>query len=189
MKVLLQQTRVNQKLLLYEESQIHLQMPWQWRNLLPPSIWNVQESSMLHMCKFSEEVIEIPADNQYPDCPFIEDTAIVIGNQALITRPGAVSRQGEEVEVHHALAKMGLKISEVQPPGLIDGGDVLYASGLLFAGKSRRTNDDGILALTNAFPEIGVHPIKVAKRLHLKSGMNIEQSLLQFHSLTFNCLS
>ncbi len=41
------------------------------------------------------------------------------------------------MEVHHALAKMGLKISEVQPPGLIDGGDVLYASGLLFAGKSR----------------------------------------------------
>ncbi len=34
-----------------------------------------------------QEVIEIPADNQYPDCPFIEDTAIVIGNQALITRP------------------------------------------------------------------------------------------------------
>jgi hypothetical protein len=87
MKVLLQQTRVNQKLLLCEESQIHLQMPWQWRNLLPLSIWNVQESSMPHMCKFSEEVIEIPADNQYPDCPFIEDTAIVIGNQALITRP------------------------------------------------------------------------------------------------------
>lgn len=118
-----------------------------------------------------QEVIEIPADNQYPDCPFIEDTAIVIGNQALITRPGAVSRQGEEVEVHHALAKMGLKICEVQPPGLIDGGDVLYASGLLFAGKSRRTNDDGILALTNAFPEIGVHPIKVAKGLHLKSAL------------------
>jgi hypothetical protein len=84
-----------------------------------------------------QEVIEIPADNQYPDCPFIEDTAIVIGNQALITRPGAVSRQGEEVKVHHALAKMGLKICEVQPPGLIDGGDVLYASGILFAGKSR----------------------------------------------------
>ncbi len=41
------------------------------------------------------------------------------------------------MEVHHALAKMGLKICEVQPPGLIDGGDVLYASGLLFAGKSR----------------------------------------------------
>ncbi len=41
------------------------------------------------------------------------------------------------MEVHRALAKMGLKICEVQPPGLIDGGDVLYASDLLFAGKSR----------------------------------------------------
>ncbi len=41
------------------------------------------------------------------------------------------------MKVHDALAKMGLKICEVQPPGLIDGGDVLYASGILFAGKSR----------------------------------------------------
>jgi hypothetical protein len=41
------------------------------------------------------------------------------------------------VEVHQALAKMGLKLCEAQPPGLIDGGDVLYVSDLLFAGKSR----------------------------------------------------
>ncbi len=41
------------------------------------------------------------------------------------------------MEVHQALAKLGLKICEAQPPGLIDGGDVLYASDLLFAGKSR----------------------------------------------------
>jgi len=40
-----------------------------------------------HVAGLVQEVIEIPADNQYPDCPFIEDTAIVIGNQALITRP------------------------------------------------------------------------------------------------------
>jgi N-dimethylarginine dimethylaminohydrolase len=39
----------------------------------------------------------------------------------------------------------------------------------------RRTNNDGILALANVIPEIGVCPIKVAKGLHLKSGMNIEQ--------------
>ncbi len=41
------------------------------------------------------------------------------------------------MEVHQALAKMGLKLCEAQPPGLIDGGDVLYALDLLFAGKSR----------------------------------------------------
>lgn len=34
-----------------------------------------------------QEVIQVPADDKYPDCPFIEDTAVVIGNRALITHP------------------------------------------------------------------------------------------------------
>lgn len=50
---------------------------------------------------------------------------------------GATSRQGEEVVIREALTQLGLDISEVECPGTIDGGDVLYASGMLFVGKSR----------------------------------------------------
>ncbi|XP_024386939.1 uncharacterized protein [Physcomitrium patens] len=116
-----------------------------------------------------KEVIRLPADNKYPDCPFIEDTAVVIGNRALITHPGATSRQGEEVVIREALTQLGLDISEVECPGTIDGGDVLYASGMLFVGKSRRTNAAGIEFLQKAFPDVKVHIIRVLDGLHLKS--------------------
>jgi dimethylargininase len=40
-------------------------------------------------------LIELQEDENYPDCCFVEDTAVVIGGVALITRPGHPSRQGE----------------------------------------------------------------------------------------------
>lgn len=119
-----------------------------------------------------QEVIELPADNKYPDCPFIEDTAVVIGNRALITHPGAASRQGEEDAIREALKQLGIHISEVEPPGAIDGGDVLYASGMLFAGNSSRTSAAGIASLQKAFPAVKVHTIRVGEGLHLKSAIS-----------------
>lgn len=50
---------------------------------------------------------------------------------------GAASRQGEEVKIRETLQQLGIHVTEVEYPGAIDGGDVLYASGMLFAGKSR----------------------------------------------------
>lgn len=41
------------------------------------------------------EVVELPADESFPDCVFVEDAAVVCGDTALITRPGAESRRGE----------------------------------------------------------------------------------------------
>lgn len=43
------------------------------------------------------EVITIPADEQYPDCVFVEDTALVIGQKACLTRPGHETRRGEVI--------------------------------------------------------------------------------------------
>ena len=40
-------------------------------------------------------LIELQEDENYPDCCFVEDTAVVIGGVALITRPGDKSRLGE----------------------------------------------------------------------------------------------
>lgn len=41
------------------------------------------------------EVVELPADEALPDCVFVEDAAVVCGDTALITRPGAESRRKE----------------------------------------------------------------------------------------------
>lgn len=45
--------------------------------------------------KLGLEVVELPADESFPDCVFVEDAAVVCGDTALITRPGAESRRGE----------------------------------------------------------------------------------------------
>ena len=45
--------------------------------------------------KLGLEVIELPADESLPDCVFVEDAAVVCGDTALITRPGAESRRKE----------------------------------------------------------------------------------------------
>lgn len=54
------------------------------------------------------EVIQVPAEDKYPDCVFIEDTAVVCDDIALITRPGHVSRQGETMAVRNSLEKLGM---------------------------------------------------------------------------------
>lgn len=41
------------------------------------------------------EVLELPADEALPDCVFVEDAAVVCGDTALVTRPGAQSRRRE----------------------------------------------------------------------------------------------
>jgi hypothetical protein len=41
------------------------------------------------------DVITLSAEEKYPDCVFVEDCAVIIGNKACITRPGHPSRRGE----------------------------------------------------------------------------------------------
>ena len=45
--------------------------------------------------KLGLQVIQLPADESLPDCVFVEDAAVVCGDTALITRPGAQSRRNE----------------------------------------------------------------------------------------------
>lgn len=54
------------------------------------------------------EVIQVEADDKFPDCVFIEDPAVICDNTALITRPGHDSRRGENVAVRNSLEKLGM---------------------------------------------------------------------------------
>eukprot|EP00897_Mesotaenium_endlicherianum_P001220 jgi/Mesen1/1125/ME000123S00300 len=118
-----------------------------------------------------EQVIEVPADERYPDCPFIEDTAVIIGNRAFITNPGAPERRGEVDAVAHVLHDLGLDVTRAAS-GHIDGGDVLHVGDHVFVGISGRTDEAGMKSLAAAFPNTQVVPIPVpAGGLHLKSVM------------------
>jgi dimethylargininase len=119
------------------------------------------------------DVVVLPAERDYPDAYFVEDPAIITPNIAVITRPGAPSRQGEEATLEPFL-EYYRPIIHIHPPGTVDGGDVLMVGNHFFIGLSDRTNVDGAAQL-RSFLEAAGHTseiMPVAGGLHLKSGVN-----------------
>lgn len=118
------------------------------------------------------ELIVLEADEGYPDGCFVEDTAIVTGEVAVITRPGAESRRGEEAEISKTLSEFR-KIETIKLPGTLDGGDVLRVENHFFIGISRRTNKDGARQLSAILSKYGytTSETEVESGLHLKSGI------------------
>ena len=114
------------------------------------------------------EVIKVPAEPGLGDCCFIEDTAVVEKNRALITRMGFPQRRPESDAVRIALTKLGYEIVEMQAPATLDGGDVLRVGDRTFVGLSSRTNEEGVLGLEE-FLSRSCTRIPVTKCLHLKS--------------------
>lgn len=100
------------------------------------------------------QVKTLPADNTLPDSCFIEDTAVVHNGVALITRPGAPSRQGEPVRVAEALVK--LERVYMQAPATLDGGDCMRVGDRIYVGRSARTNEAGIAELKRVFGNVVV---------------------------------
>ncbi len=115
-------------------------------------------------------VIELPAEDAYPDAVFVEDPAIVLDEVAVIARSGAESRRGEAESLARELAKYR-PLHRMEAPATLDGGDVLRAGRTLFAGLSSRTNAAGIQQLAAATEPYGyrVQPVTVEGCLHLKS--------------------
>jgi dimethylargininase len=117
------------------------------------------------------KVIRLEADPNHPDCNFIEDTAIIVDDIAVISRMGAFERRGEEIPVAQALKAIGVRnILCLQSPGTMDGGDILYTGKHLFVGLSKRTNEYALDQLKKIFQnKIEVIGIPVTEGLHLKS--------------------
>src|SRR6266545_3126706 len=116
------------------------------------------------------EVVEIPADDDYPDCCFVEDTAVVAGGVALLTRLGAPSRRGESPGVRPFL-ETWLPVEDMVAPATLEGGDCLLFGDRLYIGRSDRTNAAGIQRAREIFTRVGIEVIEVPVRgaLHLKS--------------------
>ncbi len=117
------------------------------------------------------DLVRLDADPNHPDCNFIEDTAIIVGDTAVISRMGAIERRGEEGPVAEMLEWHGLKnIIHLQSPSTMDGGDILYTGNHLFVGLSSRTNANALKDLEKIFEgKTKVIGIQVAEGLHLKS--------------------
>lgn len=114
----------------------------------------------------------VAADENCPDCPFIEDAAVVLDTFAIITRPGAPERQPETGPVADALSALML-IQAIGTPGIVDGGDVMKVGNTVFIGRSARTNDAGIAQFAELASADGLRVVAapVSKVLHLKSAV------------------
>ena len=118
------------------------------------------------------EVERLPADPDCPDCCFVEDTAVVLDQVAVVTVPGAEARRAETPVVAQALARHR-RVERMTPPATLDGGDVLALGRRLFVGRTARSNDAGRAFLAAVVAPFGydVTPVDVRGCLHLKSAV------------------
>lgn len=119
------------------------------------------------------EVTVLPPLPSHPDAYFVEDPAIVTSKVAVINRPGAEQRRGEEVSLAAVLAQYR-SLERIFYPGSVDGGDVLMVGGHFFIGISERTNRQGAEQLGNILSRHGhtFELVPVGEGLHLKSSVN-----------------
>ena len=117
-------------------------------------------------------VERLPDAPDLPDSVFVEDAAVVVDEIAVIARPGAASRRPEVQAMANAL-RPHRPLAFIEPPGTLDGGDVLVTPRKVFVGISGRTNEDGVgqLRSTLALHGYEVIAVPVIGCLHLKSAV------------------
>ena len=116
-------------------------------------------------------VVTLPPLDELPDSVFVEDTAIVLEEVAILTRPGAESRRGEVGLIEPEVARLRTVV-KVEAPATLEGGDVMRVGRTLYVGLSPRTNAEGAAALRRLAGPHGYEVVTVELRgcLHLKTG-------------------
>ena len=97
----------------------------------------------------------LPGIAENPDCTFVEDTAVIVDDVALIMNMGHPSREGEQQAVKELLADH-LTVMHLPDGAKMDGGDVIFFDNRLLVGRSTRTNDVGIDFLRSIATEKGL---------------------------------
>ena len=118
-------------------------------------------------------VIELEPLPDYPYAYFVEDVAVATPDVAVISNPGAAARNGEQQHIEPVLAEYR-EIVHIEPPGTLDGGDVLMVGKHFFIGISERTNPLGVAQLGEIVERYGNTwiSVPVGASLHLKSSVN-----------------
>ncbi|TFH00856.1 MAG: hypothetical protein E4H14_19230 [Candidatus Thorarchaeota archaeon] len=116
------------------------------------------------------DLIELEPDHEYPDACFVEDTVVVHGNRAIITRMAKESRRGESKRVEEILSEFK-QIRSVIEPGTLEGGDVIHLPNSLICGITKRSNHEGAMQMEK-WLEVPVHCIEDLTIMHIKSHLS-----------------
>jgi dimethylargininase len=119
-------------------------------------------------CGLVVRVLDVNGDQ--PDGVFLEDTAIVLDEVAILSSMGAESRREEPSRIEPVLAEY-CPIERIELPATLEGGDVLRIGRTLLVGRSQRTSAAGIEALARIANrcDYRVQPVAVHGCLHLKT--------------------
>jgi dimethylargininase len=119
------------------------------------------------------ETIEVPPADDCPDGVFVEDTVVMYGDRAVISRPGADERKPETAGTTEVLRRLGYDVVTIEAPGTLDGGDVLKHGGTVWVKVGGRTNQAGVEQLAAYLEpyDATVVGVPVHKVLHLKSAV------------------
>jgi dimethylargininase len=120
------------------------------------------------------KIVELPRLSDHPDAVFVEDTALVLPEVAVLLRPGAMARQGEVPSMAAALATYRSCLS-MEEPATLDGGDVIVFGRRVLVGQTTRSNLSGIATLAELLSPFGyaVEAVPVRGVLHLKSAATV----------------
>lgn len=120
------------------------------------------------------DVTVLPADNDFPDSTFVEDVALCTPQFAIVTNPGASSRNGEKTAMREVLSELFAHVDAITAPGTVDAGDILMVGSHFHIGLSSRTNHAGANQMISILERYGQSASKVAisEMLHLKSGLS-----------------
>lgn len=124
--------------------------------------------------KCGVEVNVQPSNSDYPDSTFVEDTAVLTPEFAVVSNPGASTRNGEILEMEPVLKSYYEKTYSIQSPGTLDGGDVLQIEDHFYIGLSDRTNLEGAEQLKQILESENYKAtiVQLEKFFHLKTGIS-----------------
>lgn len=127
-------------------------------------------------------IIEVPSDENLPDCVFTEDTLVAAPNSTgdgatiLVTNPGAKSRRQETNAIYDAIKGLPnvkvVRMTDMDPEAHLEGGDVMFTGSEFFVGLTQRTNQKGIDVMRKVFGDrFKIHSVAISGQLHLKSSI------------------
>lgn len=128
------------------------------------------------LLEIGAELVVLAPDPRHPDSCFTQDPAVVLEGRALIGRSDVSSRQGEGEALEAILRPLVHSIERMEAPATLEGGDIIALGNRLLVGRSTRTNEAGVEALTRFAGPLGrsVHAISVPRGvLHLSTAATV----------------
>jgi len=134
------------------------------------------ENYVSALTKAGVNVTVLEPKDEFPDSCFVEDVALCTSKCAIITRPGAPSRQKEASlpDMLEALKGFYKNIEYIKAPGTVEAGDIMMVGNHFYIGLSARTNVEGATQMINILEKYGLsgQMVELKEVLHLKTGLS-----------------